>query len=308
MKIDLLVTGAAGLVGHAVRRLNPSGAEYITRKEADLTDFGSTRTIFNLTKPEKVIHLAAVVGGLGGNMVHSGGYFRNNILINLNVLEAARLAGVKKLVSFMSTCIFPDNCEYPLNEASLHQGPPHPSNFGYAYAKRMLEVQSAAYRNEWRCNFIVAIPTNIYGPNDNFSLTEGHVIPSLIHRCHLAMRNGEDLVLWGSGKPLREFVHSSDIARLALKLLDVYDEDEPIILSTGQEVSIRDLALLIADKMGFKGNIVFDTSKPDGQMRKPSDTSKLQRLLPDFEFTPIEEGLEQTIEWFLAHYPKVRGA
>ena len=307
MKTDMLVTGSAGLVGHALRQLNPPDTEFVARKHADLTEFGATSTMFSLLRPRRVVHLAAVVGGLGGNMIHSGGYFRNNILINLNVLEAARLAGVEKLVSFMSTCIFPDSCPYPLSEASLHNGPPHPSNFGYAYAKRMLEVQSAAYRNEWNCNFIVAIPTNIYGPNDNFSLTDGHVIPSLIHRCHLAKERGEDLVLWGSGEPLREFVHSGDIARLTLWLLDNYSEDQPIILSSGIEVSIMELAETIAQVMGFKGRLVFDTTKPDGQLRKPSDTSKLRRYLPDFGFTPLREGLEQTVEWFLAHYPEVRG-
>jgi GDP-L-fucose synthase len=307
MNRDLLVTGSAGLVGHALRQLAPQDAEFLTRQQADLTDFGSTNTVFSLLRPRRVIHLAAVVGGLGGNMIHSGEYFRNNILLNLNVLEAARLAGVEKLVSFMSTCVFPDRCQYPLNEASLHLGPPHPSNFGYAYAKRMLEVQSAAYRNEWNCNFIVAIPTNIYGPNDNFSLTEGHVIPSLIHRCHVAMQRGEDLVLWGSGKPLREFVHSDDIARLTLWLLDNYGEDQPIILSSGVEVSIMELAETIADVMGFKGRLIFDSTKPDGQLRKPSDVSKLRRYLPDFEFTPLRKGLEQTVAWFLAHYPEVRG-
>lgn len=308
MKTDLLVTGAAGLVGHALRQRNLAEAEFVTREHADLTEFGSTCTMFSLLKPRRVIHLAAVVGGLGGNMIHSGEYFRNNIMMNLNVLEAARLAGVEKLISFMSTCVFPDRCQYPLNEAYLHNGPPHPSNFGYAYAKRMLEVQSAAYRNEWNCNYIVAIPTNIYGPNDNFSLTDGHVIPSLIHRCHLAKQRGEDLVLWGSGKPLREFILSDDVARLTLWLLDNYNEDQPIILSSGIEVSIMELAETLADVMEFKGRLIFDTTKPDGQLRKPSDTAKLKRYLPDFEFTPLRQGLEQTVEWFLSHYPKVRGA
>jgi len=308
MNTDLLVTGSAGLVGHALRQLDPPDTAFITREHADLTDFGSTNTVFSLLRPRRVVHLAAVVGGLGGNMIHSGEYFRNNILLNLNVLEAARLAGVETLISFMSTCVFPDRCQYPLNEAFLHHGPPHPSNFGYAYAKRMLEVQSAAYRNEWNSDYIVAIPTNIYGPNDNFSLTDGHVIPSLIHRCHQAMRRGEDLVIWGSGKPLREFVYSGDIARLALWLLDNYNEDQPIILSSGIEVSIMELAETITGIMGFKGRLVFDATKPDGQLRKPSDVSKLQRYLPDFEFTPLRKGLEQTVEWFLSSYPQVRGA
>ncbi len=301
-----LITGAGGLIGYATRSLGLPDMVYLTRKDADLTNFEVTKALFNLIKPDKVIHFAAQVGGIGSNIVHSGEYFRNNIMININVLEAARLSGVKKLVSFMSTCIFPDQCEYPLNERNIHNGPPHPSNFGYAYAKRMLEVQSAAYRKEWGCDYIVVIPTNVYGPNDNFSLEDGHVASSLIHKCYLAMKNGTDLVVWGTGKPLREMVYSKDIAKLALWALENYDEDDPIILSTGLETSIMSIVKIIVEKMGFKGKVVFDETKPDGQFRKPSDTTKLKRYLPELEFTPVEEGMSETVEWFLAHYPNVR--
>ncbi len=301
-----LVTGAGGMVGHALRQLDPPDTIFLTRQDVDLTDFDAVRTLFAYIKPSRVIHLAAAVGGIGGNMIHSGEYFRSNIMINMNVLESARRCGVGKLISFMSTCVFPDKCAYPLNERDIHGGPPHPSNFGYAYAKRMLEVQSAAYRKEWRCNYVVAIPTNIYGPNDNWSLDNGHVVPSLIHRAHLARDRREDLTIWGSGKPLREFVYSADIARLALWMLDHYDEESPLILSSGMEVSIGDLARLVVEQVGFKGRLQWDASKPDGQFRKPSDTAKLQGLLPDFRFTPLEQGLAETIKWFEASYPKVR--
>ena len=227
-------------------------------------------------------------------------------MINTNVLEAAHLCGVKNLISFMSTCVFPDTCQYPLNERNLHNGPPHPSNFGYAYAKRMLEVQSSAYRKEWGCNYIVVIPTNVYGPNDNFSLKDGHVVSSLIHKCHLSIKNKTDLVVWGSGKPLRELVYSHDIALLTIWALENYSEEHPIILSSGLEISIKDLAGIITRKIGFKGNIVFDSTKPDGQFRKPSDTSKLRKYLPEFKFTPIEKGIEETVEWFISNYPNLR--
>lgn len=302
----ILVTGAGGLVGYAIRKLNPPNTIYLTRKEADLTDLDKTDSAMAHIQPTHVIHLAATVGGIGGNMIHSGEYFRSNIMINTNVLECARRCGVKKLISFMSTCVFPDKCTYPLNEKDIHNGPPHPSNFGYAYAKRMLEVQSSAYRKEWSCDYIVAIPTNIYGPNDYWSLENGHVIPSLIHRCFLAKKNHTDLVVWGSGKPLREFVFSDDIARLSLWALDNYSEDSPIIFSSGIEISIRDLVELVAKKMKFKGKLIFDDSKPDGQFRKPSDTSKLNKYLPGFAFTPIEEGIEKTVDWFVLNYPNVR--
>ena len=301
-----IITGANGLVGYAIRQMNLPNTTYLARKDVDLTDFTPTKNRFVELAPENVIHLAAQVGGIGGNLIHSGEYFRNNILINTNVLESARIAGSKKLISFMSTCVFPDKCTYPLNEKDLHNGPPHPSNFGYAYAKRMLEVQSSAYRKEWNCNYIVAIPTNIYGPNDNFSLTEGHVVPALIHRTYLAKKNGTNLSVWGSGKPLREFVYSDDIARLTLWAIENYSDDTPIILTSGIEVSIRELTEVVAKKMKFKGRLVFDSSKPDGQYRKPSDTTKLKKCLPDFEWTPLEEGIERTVDWFLSNYPNVR--
>ncbi|MCL4367015.1 GDP-L-fucose synthase [Patescibacteria group bacterium] len=301
-----LVTGSNGLVGSALRQLNPQNTVFTVRQEVDLTNFSKSKSLFKKVKPNRVIHLAAVVAGIGGNMMHSGSFFRKNLMININVLESARLAGTKKLISFMSTCIFPDNAPYPLHEKNIHDGPPHPSNFGYAYAKRMLQVQSDAYRKEWNCNYIVAIPTNIYGPHDIFNLEEGHVVPSLIHKCYLAMKNRTPLEVWGSGKPLREFVYSEDIAKLSLWAVDNYEEDTPIIFSSGKEISIRDLVDLITKSMHFKGEIIFDSSKPDGQFRKPSDTSKLKKYLPNFEWTPVEKGIKKTVEWFLANYPNVR--
>jgi GDP-L-fucose synthase len=304
--VNIVVTGSDGLVGSAIRRLKPEDAVYMSRKDADLTDFAETSKKMNEIKPNHIIHLAAQVGGIGGNMLHSGEYFRNNILINTNVLESARVSGVKKLISFMSTCVFPDKCEYPLNEKDLHNGPPHPSNFGYAYAKRMLQVQSSAYRKEWGCNYIVAIPANIYGPNDNFSLTEGHVVPALIHKTYLAKKASEPLLVWGSGNPLREFIYADDIAKLSLWALERYDEEEPIILSSGIEVSIRELVETVAKKMDFKGNIVFDSSKPDGQYRKPSDTAKLKKYQPNFQWTSLDEGIERTVNWFLENLQVIR--
>lgn len=302
-----LVTGSAGMLGSSLRRLLGDGdTVYLTRQDADLTNFEATAALFRTHKPEYVIHCAAVVGGIGSNSIHSGEYFRNNILINLNVLEAARLAGVKRLISFMSTCVFPDKTPYPLNEQNLHNGAPHPSNFGYAYAKRMLEVQSAAYRKEWNCDLIVAIPTNMYGPHDDFALEGGHVIPSLIHRTFLRQQAGEDLLAWGTGSPLREFVYVDDIAKLTLWALENYREEDAIIFSSGIERSIKELVEIVADKMQFTGKIVWDSTKPDGQFRKPSDTTKLRRLLPDFQFTPLDEGIEKSVAWFKANYPNIR--
>ncbi len=306
MNNKILITGADGLTGSAIRRLNPEGAVYLGKKDLDLLDFKKTKEVFKELSPEKVVHLAAQVGGVGANIKHPGQFFFNNTVINVNVLEAARLAGVKKLVSFMSTCVFPDDAPHPLNEKDIHKGPPHPSNFGYAYAKRMLDVQSRAYRQEYGCHFTTVIPTNIYGPNDNFSLTDGHVMPSLIHKTYLAKKNNTDLMVWGTGKPLREFVYSEDIAHLALWMLDNYDSEEPIILSSGYEVSIKELVEIIVKKIGFEGKVVFDHSKPDGQFNKPSDTSKLKLLYPEFRWTTVSEGVEKTVNWFLDNYPNIK--
>jgi len=301
-----LVTGAGGLVGYAIRKLDCPDTVYLTRSDVDLTDIEKVKEVFNSIKPDRVIHLAAVVGGVAGNTAHPGEFFLKNIQMNTNVLEAARIHKVKKLISFMATCVFPDNCTYPLKETDIHNGPPHPSNFGYAYAKRMLDVQSRAYRKEWNCDYIVAIPTNAYGPNDNFDLKDGHVIPSLIHKCYLAKKNGTDLAIWGSGKPLREFIFSDDIAKLIFWALDNYNEDTPIIFNPGEEVSIKRIVDLITKKLGYKGDIIFDPSKPEGQLRRPSDTTKLKKYYPEFKFTSIEEGIERTVDWFLLNYPNVR--
>lgn len=302
----ILVTGGSGLVGSAIARLALPKMVFVSKKEADLRDPNQTKALFEKIEPTHVIHLAAHVGGVGGNSKHPGEYFRDNILINTNVLEAARISGVKKLVSFLSTCIFPDPTVFPLNEKDLHQGPPHPSNFGYAYAKRMLEVQTRAYRQEWGCNYVTVVGTNIYGPNDNFSLENGHVVSSLIHKCFLAKKNQTDMPVWGSGKPLREFVLSDDVAKLAVWTMENYDEPTPLILSSGIETSIKELVLLVAKEMNFTGKIIFDSQKSDGQFRKPSDTAKFLKLLPNFKFTPIEKGIAQTVKWFVDNYPNVR--
>ncbi len=301
-----LVTGGTGLVGSAIKRLELPNMFFADRSHADLTDRKQTEKLFEKVKPDRVIHLAAHVGGVGGNSRHPGEYFRDNILINTNVLEVARTKGVNKLLSFLSTCIFPDKCNYPLKAEYLHMGPPHSSNFGYAYAKRMLEVQSRAYRTEWGCNFITVVGTNIYGPNDNFSLNDGHAVAALIHRCFLAKKNKTDLNVWGSGAPLREFVLADDVARLAMWAIDNYKDEEPLILSSGIETSIKDLVNLIAKKMDFTGKIIFDDTKPDGQFRKPSDSDTLKKYLLDFKFTPLAEGIEKTVKWFIENYPDIR--
>jgi GDP-L-fucose synthase len=302
----ILVTGSGGLVGHALKRLNPADCFFATRDDADLTDFEATKRLFEKVQPTHVIHLAAAVGGIGGNSIHSGEYFKSNIMMNLNVLEVAREFKVEKVISFMSTCVFPVDSSYPLTVDQLHDGPPHASNFGYAYAKRMLEVQSSAYRKEFNCNFITLIPTNIYGPGDYWNLEEGHVIPSLIHKFYNAKKTSTNVKLWGSGSPLREFIYSDDVAKLILWAMANYDDVDPLILTPSEEVSIKELSETVSRLVGFQGEIVWDIEKPDGQLRKPSSNERLLSLNSEVSFTPLEEGLQKTIEWFLLNYPKLR--
>jgi GDP-L-fucose synthase len=296
----LLVTGGNGLVGSSIHADIKIGSEFDLRK-SDISD-----EVLKKNNPTHVIHCAGKVGGLGSNMNHKGQFFYDNIMINTNIIESARKYNVEKLVAFLSTCIFPDNVEYPLTESKIHLGAPHNSNDSYAYAKRMADIQIRAYREQYGLNYISVIPTNIYGPNDNFSLEHGHVVPMLIHKLYLAQKNNTDFIVWGSGKPLREFIYSKDIAKLSEWALDNYNEVEPIIFTNSYEISIMDLVDLLISEFNFKGKVIFDTTKPDGQFRKPSDNSKLKSYLPDFKFTPIETGLKETIQWFRTNYENTR--
>ena len=295
--MKILVTGGSGLVGSAITaHFKPS------RDELDLMDFDSVVDYIEENEITHIIHCAARVGGLKANMEHLGEFFYENIIINTNVLEAARRCGVEKVVSFMSTCVFPDDATHPLSPDQIHNGEPHSSNYAYAYAKRMLEVQSRAYREQYGCNFVTVIPCNIYGPNDNFDLDSSHVIPALIHKCYIAKENGTDFEVWGTGQAYREFVYVDDVATIAKWVLHNYDEPEPFIISPDLEISMAVLAQTIMYKTNRHGTIIYDHTKPDGQLRKPSDNSILKKCLPDFEFIPIQEGLSRTINWFLEEY------
>ncbi len=298
----LLVTGGTGLVGSTI-----NADIKLSSKDVNLLSFTETlHNCFQIHRPDSIIHCAARVGGLGGNMNYKGEFFYDNVLMNINVLEAARRIDVKKLVSFLSTCVFPDDVEYPLTEEKIHLGEPHSSNYPYAYSKRMLDIQSRAYREQYGVNYVSVIPTNIYGPRDNFDLKNGHVMPMLMHKCYLAKLNKTDLNVWGTGKALREFIYSEDVGKLTEWALNNYEEVEPIIFSPSDEIPISYMVDLIVENMNFKGNVVYDTDKPEGQFRKPSDNSKLRSYLPDFKFTPIEVGMKKTVEWFIENYERVR--
>ncbi len=307
----ILITGGSGLVGKAIEKISHEYKYlfiFINSKDADLTNIKDTKIIFEKYKPDYVIHLAAHVGGLFKNMNSKVDMFEKNILINYNVLNCCNIYNVKKVVSCLSTCIFPDKINYPINEQSLHDGPPHTSNYAYAYSKRMLEIQSKCYQEQYNKNFICVIPTNIYGPNDNYSLEDGHVIPALIHACYLSKKDNKPFVVKGSGKPLRQFIFSEDLARLIIWSLEKYSEKESIILSVSEkdEVSIEYIAKEIAKCFDYETNIIYDNTFSDGQYKKTADNSKLMTLNKDFKFTNISDGIKSTVNWFNQNYDVCR--
>ena len=305
----ILVTGGTGMVGSAFRRHEPVGIIRVGSRDCNLTDFAETMSLLQEHRPDAVIHLAAKVGGVKGNYDYVGDFFRENTMINTNVLEACRLSGVSKVVSLLSTCIYPDNPSYPLTEDQIHAGEPHFSNFGYAYAKRMIEVQSRAYRQQYGCNFVTAVPNNIFGENDNFDLENSHVVPAIIRKIFEAKKSGSsEVVLWGDGTPLREFTYSSDIADALMYVLRNYNDPMPINIGNTYEVSIQQMAETIAGVMEYSGSLVWDTSMPSGQLRKPSTNSRFISLGWDRAFyTPVVSALQNTCTWFQKNYPNVRG-
>ena len=321
-RVRVLVTGGSGLVGRALQDVvesehrdsaNPQGPTteqwiYLSSKEADLCDLVATRAVFQKYQPTHVIHLAAKVGGLFKNMKYRVEMWEDNVAMNNNVLRCAREVGVTKLVSCLSTCIFPDKTTYPIDETMLHSGPPHTSNEGYAYAKRMIDVVNRCYREQYGCFYTSVIPTNIYGEHDNYNLEDSHVIPGLIHKCYLAKKNNTPFTVMGTGKPLRQFVYSQDLARLMLWTLRSYEESEPIILSVGEEeeISIADVVALIVEAMEFKGEVQFDTTKADGQFKKTASNKKMRSYLPDYKFISMKEGMKRSVDWFVANFETCR--
>lgn len=313
-QMKVLVTGGTGLVGKALADLltsEPQSNEewiFLSSKDGDLCDMEQTRAIFDHHQPTHVIHLAAMVGGLFKNMKFKLDFLRKNLLINDCVLQCCFEYGVKKCVSCLSTCIFPDKTTYPIDETMIHNGPPHDSNFGYAHAKRMIDVQNRAYHEQHGCMFTSVIPTNIFGPHDNYNLHDSHVIPGLIHKCYLAKQEGKPLIVLGTGKPLRQFIYSKDLAHLFMWVLREYQEIDPIILSVGEEdeVTICDVALMINKAMGMTQDIEFDTSKADGQLKKTASNAKLRKYLPDFQFTPIQQAIEESVQWFCSNFDTAR--
>lgn len=308
---ELLVTGGTGMVGKAIQNLLPEDydAAFVGSSDYNLLDPVKARKMFRELKPKKVIHLAAKVGGVKANSEQLADFFNENILINTNVLMAADKYNVQNVVSLLSTCVYPDArwVEYPLTERQLHLGPPHDSNFGYAYSKRMVEVQSRAYRIQKNRNYTTAIPNNIYGPHDNFHLEDGHVVPAVIRKIFEAKQANTNARFWGSGEPLREFTFSEDIAACLLKMVgcptgQVYASEIPCNIGTNKETSIRELVETVAEIFDFNGEIIWDATKPAGQHRKPSTNGRVLH-----EYKDLKSGLTVTCDWFQKNYPNVRG-
>jgi GDP-L-fucose synthase len=303
----ILVTGGTGMVGRAMRTSLPD-AYYISSKDCDLRNADSVQNMFKDIKPDQVIHLAARVGGIAANSNYLADFYLENIQINTNVLSAAHTVGTKKVISLLSTCVYPDRAIYPLTEDQIHNGPPHDSNYAYAYAKRMLDIQSRAYGDQYGCNFTTAIPNNLFGEHDNFDLEDSHVIPAIMRKMHEAKLNNENVVLWGDGSPLREFTYSKDLADILIFLLEHYDESYPINVGNTREYSIKEVAEMIAEIIGFDGKVLWDTSKPTGQHRKPSDNSRLIELgWRQENYTDLRKALTKTYKWVILNYPNIRG-
>ncbi|HNV85628.1 MAG TPA: NAD-dependent epimerase/dehydratase family protein [Candidatus Omnitrophota bacterium] len=301
MQEKILVTGGSGLLGHAVRKIVP-GATFLTSQNGDLRDAKQTDRIFGDKKPDRVLHLAAKVGGVKINAERNADFFADNIQINTNVLASAQKHKVKGLVSLLSSCAFPFYSGRPTRETDLHSGLPFPGNLGYGCAKRMLDIQTRLLWEQHGCRFTTVTPVTMYGPHDHWDLENSHVLSALIHKCFHAKQSGKTLVVWGSGEAVRQFVFSGDVARLILKTGQSIESPDTVILAPDSGIKIRDLAGIIAGAMKFKGKIRFDKSKPEGQRVRVLKSNLFPKRFPGFKFTKLEKGLEETVEWFLENH------
>jgi GDP-L-fucose synthase len=300
--MTILVAGGSGLVGSAiVRELKRLNQEVIgiSSKDVDLLDRSKTFEYINDLRPTAIIDSAAKVGGIGGNNSYPVEFLSQNLQIQTNLMDAAHIAKIEKFVFLGSSCIYPKSCPQPIKEEYLLTGELEETNSAYAIAKISGIELIRSYRKEYGYKWISLMPTNLYGPNDNFDLENGHVLPVLIRKFVEAQRaNAEEVIAWGTGTPLREFLHVEDLARAVLLCLDKYDDAQHINIGTAEEISIKNLAEKIADKVGFKGKIVWNKNKPDGTIRKVLDN----RRILDLGWKPIislDEGLTKTIDWYM---------
>ena len=304
-RMPILITGHNGMLGKALLRCKQGRDVVVDSLKRDLRDLQSTKNLFDEAKPTSIIHLAAKVGGLFDNAANNAAFLEDNIRINLNVLScASNTPTLRRCVSMLSTCIFPAQSELPLTPEKCHLGPPHPSNIGYSFAKRLLQVHGSIL-NQWsdKQQYISIIPTNMYGPDDRWDVDRGHVIPALIRKCHEAKVEGSPWIILGDGKDLRQFLFAEDAARMIWALHDMENFDEfELIFAPPEEYSISQVVQLIGDIMDFDGEIVYKTDVVKGQHRKTADGRKatilVQSVDKTFQYTSLRDGLKKTIDAF----------
>jgi len=302
----IVVTGGAGFLGSFVlEELRRRGATEIfvpRSKDYDLVRMERVEALYRDARPTLVLHLAARVGGIGANRDNPGKFFYDNLMMGVQLLEAGRRVGLKKLVALGTICAYPKFCPVPFKEEDLWNGYPEETNAPYGLAKKMLLVQSEAYRAQYGMDSVVLFPVNLYGPRDNFDLETSHVIPALVRKCVEARERGDGkIVVWGTGAATREFLHARDAAEGVVTAAERYEKSEAANLGAGFEIRIRDLVPLVARLCRFEGEIVWDGTKPDGQPRRMLDTSKALREFGWKARTPFEAGLRETVEWFEAN-------
>ena len=307
---EVLITGGSGFLGsHVVRKIRQRGCRALTAprsQDCDLREKESIVRIFEKTRPDLVVHLAAVVGGIGANRQHPGKFFYDNAIMGLQLMEQARRFGVEKFVAIGTVCAYPKLTPVPFQEAELWNGYPEETNAPYGLAKKMLLVQSQAYRQEYGFNAIYLLPVNLYGPGDNFAPETSHVIPALIHKCLEAVEaRQEAMSVWGTGRASREFLYVEDAAEAIVLASEHYNDPEPVNLGSGVEMCIKELAELIAELAGFQGRLAWDPTKPDGQPRRCLDTSRAARAFGFRAQTDFRQGLRRTIDWYRQHRHQV---
>ena len=298
------VTGGAGFLGSFVlEELARQGAGHVfvpRYEDYDLTRREAIVRMLEDSKPDVLIHLAAVVGGIGANMANPGRYFYDNAIMGIQLIEEARLAGVMKVVTLGTICAYPKFAPIPFREEDLWDGYPEETNAPYGLAKKMMLVQCQAYRQQYGFDGIFLLPVNLYGPRDNFDLESSHVIPAMIRKMIAARDAGETVTLWGDGSPTREFLYVEDCARAIVLAAERYDGSEPVNLGAGWEISIKDLAETIAGCVGYDGEIIWDTTKPNGQPRRKLDVSRARECFGFEAQVPFAEGIRRTVEWWEA--------
>jgi len=300
--MNTLITGGNGLLGSYFSfGLKPN------RTELNLFDYDSLDNFVKKNKISKIIHAAAKVGGVKSNNEFSYDFFYENTKLNMNIMEVAKNNNIQSILFLLSTCIFPEKANLPLNVNDLHNGEPHPSNFAYAFSKRMTDIGSRALKKQYGINTSCLIPCNLYGKNDNYHIENGHVIPSLIHKCYIAKKTNTPFIIWGTGNAEREFIYAQDLANIIFEINSKnIIIDKPMIISPGYSLKIKDIVVLIADLMNYKGKIIFDSEKPEGILKKPTNNSAFKDLFSNYKFTDIEIGLKETIDFFEQNYNIVR--